>query len=427
MRYFTRSDFARNVGVMFSGNAVAMVLPFVLAPLISRIYTPEDFASFELFVKIVGLIAVVGSLRLEFAILLPRAREEALALVRLCFKVLLWITAITGLIFILLRHPIANLLNNAMMADLIWLLPLGVLSVGALNIMNQWLIREREFKEASFAKITAAAGNNLGKYGLGLFMANAFGLTIGHIMGSVIPLAAMARLKRLRASLADTGGVQFSTRALFRKYKDFPLVNSSHAFYQEGQQTVLLSLISAYYGGLALGLFAFSLRYLRVPVVVFGTSIAQVLNEKWARDLNEGRSIRPSVKKILAILTGLALVPFSVLYLFGEPLFAFVFGDRWAEAGTYAQIMAPWLFCNFVVSPITMIPVLLKRQAAFFRIAIAASIITLSAVWAMSLMDYAFTEVLWVLSLLNAAIMVYITFWLLYISGHPRQEKNDPA
>ncbi len=407
---------------MFSGNALALLLPFLLAPLISRIYTPEDFASYELFVKLVTLVAVAASLRFEFAILLPKERDEALAITRLCFRVLIWVTLISGTAFIVMRGPISRLLNNADIAHLLWLFPVGVFSLGALNIMNQYLIRDRSFKEASLAKITSAAGNNVGKYGLGLFMANPLGLTIGHILGAVIPLAFMARLKRLRRVVLHKRDERYGATALMRKYRDFPLVNSTHAFFQEGQQTLLLALISAYYGELALGLFAFSLRYLRVPLVVFGTSISQVLNEKWARDLNEGKRIRQSVIRVLLGLTALAIIPFTVLFFFGEPIFAFVFGERWAEAGLYAEIMAPWLFFNFTVSPISTIPILLKRQGAFFRIAVVAAILSLSALWYMGLEGFAFTEVLWVLTFINAGIMVYIMLWLIHISGLSRQQ-----
>lgn len=419
--FYKRSEFARNVGVMFSGNAVAMVLPFLLAPLISRIYTPEDFAGFELFTKIMALVAVVGSLRLDLAILLPKEEKEALALVRLSFNLLIGISAVVGALFIIFRDTVGDLLNNESLPELLFLLPLGIFSLGALNIVNQFLIRKRDFKEAAVVKVFSSGGNNATKYGLGLFMPNPMGLTLGQIFGAVLPLLYVLKVKNIREMLRTLGPPSGADRKLIRKYKDFPLINSAHAFYQEGQQTLLIVLISLYYGEYALGLFAFSFRYLKVPLVVFGTSISQVLNERWARELNEGRSIRPSMVKIIKVLIAISFLPFAVLFFFGTPIFAFVFGDNWADAGTYAEIMSPWLFANFIVSPLSMLPILLGKQAAFFRIAIASSVITLSALAYAGISDLPFETALWALSLLSTGIMIYILFWLLHIAKFARK------
>ncbi|MCA1750469.1 MAG: lipopolysaccharide biosynthesis protein [Cryomorphaceae bacterium] len=419
--FYKRSDFARNVGVMFSGNAVAMVLPFLLAPLISRIYSPEDFASFELFAKIMALVAVVGSLRLDLAILLPKGEKEAMALVRLSFNILIGISVVVGALFIIFRDSVGELLNNESLPELLYLLPLGIFSYGALNIVNQFLIRKRDFKEAAVVKIFAAGGNNVTKYGLGLFMPNPLGLSLGQIFGAVFPLLYVLKVKNIREMLRSLGMPVQADRKLIRKYRDFPLINSAHAFYNEGQQTVLIGLISAYYGEYALGLFAFSFRYLKVPLMVFGTSISQVLNERWARELNEGKSIRSSMVKIIMVLIAISIVPFGVLFFFGTPIFAFVFGDNWADAGAYAEIMAPWLFANFIVSPLTMLPILLGKQAAFFRIAIASSVITLAALAYSGVNDWQFETALWTLSLLYTGIMLYILFWLLHIAKFARK------
>lgn len=421
LRYFTKSEFAKNVGVMFSGNAVAMVLPFILAPLISRIYEPEDFAGFELFVKIMGLIVVVGSLRMDLAIMLPKSKEEALAIVRLSFKILLAITILSGAIFIGFRDFTGEVLQNEDLPRLLWFLPLGVFTAGAFNIFTQYIIRIQDFREAAVNKVTASAANNLTKYLLGFSIPQAGGLVIGQILGSVVPLVLMLRKPKIKSMLKSIFRPITSDLKLIKKYRDFPVVSSFHAFFHEGQQTVLIAVISAYHGELIFGLFAFSMRYLRVPLMVFGRSIAQVLNEKWAREINEGIGIKSSVVRIAFLLAGVAIIPFTVLFFFGKPIFGFVFGEVWTDAGTYAEIMAPWLFMNFIVSPISMLPILLNRQPAFFRISLVTGALTLSTVLLMSIYDFGFIDVLWVLSIENVLILIYILLWLLSASDRGRK------
>ncbi|MFA7072166.1 MAG: hypothetical protein WC138_06630, partial [Methanoculleus sp.] len=53
-------------------------------------------------------------------------------------------------------------------------------------------------------------------------------------------------------------------------------------------------------------------------------------------------------------------------------LFTFVFGADWLTAGTYARILAPWLFAVFIFSPISSLFDVLERQRAylFFEVVI---------------------------------------------------------
>ena len=69
-----------------------------------------------------------------------------------------------------------------------------------------------------------------------------------------------------------------------------------------------------------------------------------------------------------------------VLLIFGEDIFSFIFGVEWSQAGRYAAILAPWLFMNFIVSPLSMLPIVLERQKTFFIISLLSHICAISAI-----------------------------------------------
>ncbi|MBK6912263.1 MAG: hypothetical protein IPH11_00740 [Ignavibacteriales bacterium] len=52
----------------------------------------------------------------------------------------------------------------------------------------------------------------------------------------------------------------------------------------------------------------------------------------------------------------------------GPQIFAFVFGERWREAGVYSQYLTPWLLMNFVLSPISSVPMILGQTKKIFFI-----------------------------------------------------------
>src|SRR5512133_2862261 len=51
--------FVRNVFVLMSGTTIAMVVPIVASPVLTRLYTPEDYGVFALYVSIISAAAVI--------------------------------------------------------------------------------------------------------------------------------------------------------------------------------------------------------------------------------------------------------------------------------------------------------------------------------------------------------------------------------
>lgn len=120
IKKYVASKLVQNVAVMFSGNSVALILPFLLAPLITRIYTPEDFAGYEIFVRLLTLMIVLAGMRYEHAIIIPKEDSEAVAILRLCNRILIGLTLVSAIVFWPFREWWAAVFNNEDLADLLW-------------------------------------------------------------------------------------------------------------------------------------------------------------------------------------------------------------------------------------------------------------------------------------------------------------------
>src|SRR5262249_19666908 len=58
----------------------------------------------------------------------------------------------------------------------------------------------------------------------------------------------------------------------------------------------------------------------------------------------------------------LGSIPAAVLWLWGGPLFRFVFGEQWALSGTMAALVAPWYLSEFIVTPVSRVVLVLSGQ-----------------------------------------------------------------
>ena len=74
-RLLPQSAYARNVLTLMTGTTLAQAIPIAISPILTRLYSPEEFGRFQLFASVATNLAVLGCGRYEFA--LPLARDEA--------------------------------------------------------------------------------------------------------------------------------------------------------------------------------------------------------------------------------------------------------------------------------------------------------------------------------------------------------------
>ena len=72
------STFAKDIFTLLTGNAVAFIIPVLVYPLLSRIYSTEDYALFGLYIGVFSFLEIASAGRYDFAIVMPEKDEAAL-------------------------------------------------------------------------------------------------------------------------------------------------------------------------------------------------------------------------------------------------------------------------------------------------------------------------------------------------------------
>ena len=84
-----------------TGTGLAQAIPIAISPILTRIYTPEEFGVFALYMAIASILTVLVTGRYEMAILLPKKDRDAMSLVALSIALSFFISII--LLIIVLR------------------------------------------------------------------------------------------------------------------------------------------------------------------------------------------------------------------------------------------------------------------------------------------------------------------------------------
>ncbi len=76
-----KSEFSKNTLTLMIGSALAQVIPIIISPILTRVYTPEEFGIFALYITFISIGASLVTAKYETAILLPKKEENAKYLV----------------------------------------------------------------------------------------------------------------------------------------------------------------------------------------------------------------------------------------------------------------------------------------------------------------------------------------------------------
>lgn len=368
----------RGVVEIVLGTVVGQGVLVAVAPVLSRLYTPADFALLQIFTGVVSVGAVLASLRLELAIPLTRDVRETRAVLRsglvatVVVAVLVWVAGLvtarwwaSGTTLLALRGAW-------------WLVPVTVVAVAAFQLVSAILVRAERYRDlagrnAAQGLGTAAAQLGFGTLGFGTLGSGPFGtgplgLLLGMSVGRVAGLATVARRPLLaRSSDRSTTRVRVSVgdmAAAVSRYRNFPMISTWTALLNNAGQYAPYLVFTLTFGPNPTGWLAFTTRLLGLPAAVVGQAVAQVF-------LGRGASAQRAESGELPRLTWLAVRrltllgagPALVLAATAPWLFGWVFGSEWERAGTYARVLAPAFLLQFVASPVSNVFNLVGRQA----------------------------------------------------------------
>ena len=356
-----KAGLLRSTLTLLTGSVAAHALPLLLGPALTRVYSPEAYGQFALLWTVSANIAVVGCARYEFALPLETTDEGAATLMALCARILVTVTAAAAAAGAVLVFwggmPLA------------WTLPLAVLAGGALQWLTLWATRSQRFGWLALARLVQQGGGAVLQLLLGVLKLGPLGLVLG---AAATALAAAGLLARP----APAGGWRSLWRrprqalaAAARQHRDFPLLNTPHAFLGALQDTLTLVLVAALADDAAAGAWALALRYLKAPATLVGGALSQTLYPRLVGSRNPDEA-RATVRRAVWGLAALALPLAAVLLLWGPALFTLAFGAEWAKTGDLARALAPYIALHFVASPLAVVTMAWKAQAWALRLAL---------------------------------------------------------
>lgn len=356
------SQFAKNVITLVTGTALAQVIPLAIMPIVTRLYSPEDFGVFGVYIAISAVLAVLITGRYELAIVIPRSDKDAINIVALSVGLASIVSFIVLVAILIAQESLAELMGSENSATWLYLVPVIALIMCIFQSLNYWTNRKAEYRVMAASRILQSTSVSSAQLAGGVWSLNSLGLILGSIVGQIVSIVFL--LKRIAISddkiLNELSMAKVKEMSV--RYVRFPrFLILAHGLNVGSAQSPVI-LLTAFFTTSASGLFLLTNRVLSAPISLVASAIGDVFRQEASAVYAEHGSCREVYLKTLNKLLLISVVPFSLIYFFSEALFGIIFGPDWVEAGVIAKILTPMFFLRFVASPLSVVCMIAEAQ-----------------------------------------------------------------
>ena len=417
-------SFLKNVVTLMSGTVIAQMLSVLASPVLSRLFTPEDFALLASFTSVTSLCVIFCSGKYEMAILLPEKDSDARNILRLSLSVCALMCCILPPVIIGIGR-FNEAFNTLVANNIVLVAVVFVLCSNMCESFRYYFLRKKQFKAISsrtvVVSLTTVGLNLLGGY---FFYSHKIFVTSTTAAQMVALILFIFLFFRLFGKEKQPWSFAAIKQPLVRYWK-FPAFTMSGQLLNSLTLNMPILVLANYFSDTMIGLYAFVYKIASLPMTVIGTNVTQVFMQRVSQS-------SPSEQKRIFLKTSgalflLILPPAVVGVIFAPQLFSFIFGEKWIPAATLARLMAPMLVIRFATSPVSAIYSIKEKNLLSFIYQIVRLVLMVAGFIIALSSDCSFEMTIFInsLALIVFYLLDYITAFFLCGIENGKREPVD--
>lgn len=352
------------VAKLSGGQIIAAALSVLAAPILSRLYAPEDYAPFAVFVAVTSVCSSLGTVALSNGIIVERSCRRAHELAVVCLIVGGAATTAGALVIITIALVQWPAFGGAI-GPWLFAVPLLVMVNCVSEVVSALANRQKAYGKLSIIPIgvsTSTVGLTLT---LGVLEFEASGVMIGYLAGQAFALIAYlylyASLELARPRVTGCHLIGLARR--HRRFVYFSLPSSLIWSFMMALPVYALNWAGAM---LALGEFNRARFLAGASVTLVSGAFGSVYRQRFVEDIREGGDCRATFTRAFCALLAIGLAPAYCLSFYGGEIFGLVLGETWHGVGEFAEVLAPMLLLRFIAAPLSQVFFLLGAQKLDF-------------------------------------------------------------
>lgn len=380
----TKGSFTQNLAITFSGNVIAQVIGFAFTPFIARIYGPEAYGVFALFLAVTSNLSPIATLQFPSGYVAAASENEFYRIVKITFIVLVGTTSVYFFAILLYQNWLFSLFNVTELSPFIFWMPLYFFLMGFDYILLGWNIRLKEFKRGAVAKMVSTIVSKGSTILLGIFLQpTAIGIIIGNLLS--YPIESFVKLgPTIRGSIGKVfrPATWDEIKVTLVKFKSYAFFVTPGLFITNLGSQLPVYYFSLTFNQTTVGLFALANSMVNIPLSLIANSSTTVFLQKAAETMQSSptdvKNLVRSLHQKLFLISSSAL---TALAFAGEWIFKVIFGSAWEQAGTFASLLCIGAIFNVSYSPLSVLFRLMHKEKINFLINTSFMAIKFLGLW----------------------------------------------
>lgn len=357
------STLVKEAATLVSGNVLAQAISMLAYLVLTRIFSPSDYALFNIFYSYIEVFIILSTCKYEGAVIVARDDAEVAAIskfaMRLNTMVSLLLLTIAAVLYFTGSLPGAF----SDLGAIVLLIPPMVFFSGTSRVYTALFNRMHHYKLIAASENTNAIAGFVLKALFGLLGMNRVGLPLGAVLGQ----ASANVLYRIRLRKVVLPRPAHSEQlAAARKYRDFPLFVASRDFVNSLSASLPFLWLALYFDRADVGLFGLAFTMVFRPVNMLNNAFERVLYARTAESVRCRQRISPVISRFLSLINLFAIPVCLVGWFVAEPLFTFLFGDEWNGSGIYVQALLPLILFSLNAAPLSFLSNVFSTQRTEF-------------------------------------------------------------
>jgi O-antigen/teichoic acid export membrane protein len=367
-RQVSSNPFLKNVSTLAAGTIISQLILFISSPILTRLFSASDFGVLALFNSVAVMAAILTTGRYEFAVGLPEKNEKASNVVGL-ITILAFLVSLVYLVIIIFLKNWAGekLMHNEFIGlPVVYLVPLMTYAIACFTAFQYWNQRFKSYRLIAIANSILIILGVILNIAFGLLGFKRFGLIYSLVLSQILAIGPVFFF------FYKSGYFQIiklkELLALAKEYKNFPKYMLVSDLSLTTSQQIVPVILTILFNSATVGLFALANRMLKVPGIVFTSSIGNVFRNEAIDVIRISGNCEQLYLSTLKKLIILAVPAFGFLAIFSPQLFTLAFGKNWAESGYFARLICIGMMFDFLATPLNTLFYVVNKQKLYMQL-----------------------------------------------------------
>ena len=371
------SVLVREAATVVSGNVLAQVISMLAYLVLTRIFSPSDYALFNIFYSYIEVLVILSTCKYELAVVVAQDDRETSAVMRFALR-LNAVVALLLLTLVAVLYFAGGLPDSfSSLGAIVLLIPPMVFFSGSSRVYAALFNRLHRYRLIAAYETTNASAGFVLKALLGLVGLKQAGLPLGAVLGQ----ASANLLYRFRLRDVALPKVSRSEQvAAARKHRNFPLFVASKDFINSLSASLPFLWLAMYFDRADVGLFGLAFTVVFRPVNLINNACERVLYARTAESVRAHRSIGSVIRHFLLVVAAVAVPVAVVGWFVAEPLFTFLFGSNWTGCGVYVRALLPWIVLSLCSTSLTFVSNIFSTQRIEFGFYLVLFVLRVAAI-----------------------------------------------